>query len=103
MTHRFSHAGLGTACFALLFGSAILLVPLTPAEAAPQERVRTSATAAKNAVKAGTTKTKFAQAEPETTSSLSKAADEEPTCNRPRRRLWVEGEGWVVRRISACH
>jgi hypothetical protein len=103
MTHRFSHAGLGTACFTLLFGSAILLVPLTPAEAAPQERGRSAATAAKISAKTPASKTKFAQAEPETTSSVTKAADDEPACNRPRRRLWVEGEGWVVRRVSVCH
>lgn len=30
------------------------------------------------------------------------AEDESGTCNRARRRLWVEGEGWVVRRITVC-
>jgi hypothetical protein len=24
-------------------------------------------------------------------------------CPRVRRRLWVEGEGWIVRRVSSCH
>ncbi|WP_430911162.1 hypothetical protein [Methylobacterium sp. sgz302541] len=23
-------------------------------------------------------------------------------CNKARRRLWVEGEGWVVRRVTTC-
>jgi hypothetical protein len=23
-------------------------------------------------------------------------------CTRVRRRLWVEGEGWIVRRVSLC-
>ncbi len=23
-------------------------------------------------------------------------------CAKPRRRLWVEGEGWVVRRVAIC-
>ena len=96
MTDRFSRVGLGTACFALLFGSALVLVPLAPADAAPhRERGRPAAVV---------DKTKLAEAEPATTSSLSKpAGEEEPACSRPRRRLWVEGEGWVVRRISACH
>ncbi|MDQ4136391.1 MAG: hypothetical protein M3158_09430 [Pseudomonadota bacterium] len=96
MTHRFSRAGLRTAFCALLFGSTLLLVPLAPAEAAPQERSRAATVEAKP--------TKVADAEPATTSSVSKgAAEEEQVCNRPRRRLWVEGEGWVVRRVSACH
>jgi hypothetical protein len=94
VTHRFSSAGLRTACSALLFGSTLLLVPLAPADAAP-ERGRPAAAQAD--------KTKLAEADPATTSSLSKAVEEEPACARPRRRLWVEGEGWVVRRVSACH
>ena len=96
MTSRFSHAGLRTAFCTLLFGSTLLVVPLAPAEAAPQERTRLAAATDKA--------TKLAEADPATTSSLSKAAGEEDqTCSRPRRRLWVEGEGWVVRRVSACH
>ncbi|MDP4024967.1 hypothetical protein Q8W71_20265 [Methylobacterium sp. NEAU 140] len=28
---------------------------------------------------------------------------EEPTtCSRIRRRLWIENEGWIVRRITTC-
>ena len=23
-------------------------------------------------------------------------------CVRPRKRLWVEGEGWIVRRVTVC-
>ncbi len=97
MTQRFSQAGLRTAFCTLLFGSTLLLVPFAPAEAAPQERARSAAPAAAQT-------TKVADVDPATTSSLAKgAADEEQACNRPRRRLWVEGEGWVVRRVSACH
>ena len=96
MTSRFSRAGLRTALCTLLVGSTLLALPLAPAEAAQQERVRQAAVAEKA--------TKLAEADPATTSSLSKASGEdEPACSRPRRRLWVEGEGWVVRRVSACH
>lgn len=28
--------------------------------------------------------------------------DDAATCSRARRRLWIEGEGWVVRRITTC-
>ena len=24
-------------------------------------------------------------------------------CPRERKRLWVEGEGWIVRRVTTCH
>ena len=96
VTHRFSIAGLSAACSALLIGSAVLFVPMTPAHAAPQERSR-----AADIKMAGS---KLAQAEPATTSAITKTvSDEQPACDRPRRRLWVEGEGWVVRRVSACH
>ena len=97
MTHRFSKAGLGTACFALFFGSVLLVLPLAPAEAAPQARPRPAPAATKAAG------SKLAQAEPVTTSSISKApGEEQPFCDRARRRLWIEGEGWVVRRVSTC-
>ena len=97
VTARFSKAGLSTACTALFVGLAILVAPMTPAAAAPQERARPGADLRAAA-------SKLAQAEPTTTSSLSKVvSDEQPACDRPRRRLWVEGEGWVVRRVSSCH
>jgi hypothetical protein len=111
VTNRFSHSGLGTACLALLLGSTLLVV--APAAAAPGERGRPAATAPASTGQAAKTKIAVAEADPMTTSSmatssmttssLTKATDEEPACARPRRRLWVEGEGWVVRRVSACH
>jgi hypothetical protein len=94
VTHRFSKAGLNTAFSVLLVGSAILVVQ--PAQAAPKERPRAAADLKM-------AKSKLAQAEPATTSSISKTSDEQPACDRPRRRLWIEGEGWVVRRVASCH
>lgn len=29
--------------------------------------------------------------------------DETGKCSRTRKRLWVESEGWVVRRVTICH
>ncbi len=29
-------------------------------------------------------------------------AEEDTNCSRTRRRLWIEGEGWIVRRITTC-
>ena len=96
MTHRFSKAGLGTACLALLVGSAIVVLPLAPVQAAPRERPRPAASLKAEA--------KLAQAEPATTGSLSKTpTDEQPSCDRARRRLWVGGARWVVRRVSTCY
>jgi hypothetical protein len=95
--HRFSKTGLITICSALLAGSAVLFIAPAPAQAAPKERPRVAAD-----IKMA--RSKLAQAEPTTTSSISKtASDEQPACDRPRRRLWIEGEGWVVRRVSNCH
>ena len=28
---------------------------------------------------------------------------EPPNCDRSRRRLFVEGEGWIVRRVTTCY
>jgi len=38
--------------------------------------------------------------DPQTTSSAPAAEDDK--CLRSRKRLWVEGEGWVVRRVTTC-
>ena len=96
VTYRFSLAGFNTACLALLVGSAILI--LTPAEAAPRKSPKPNPAAIAKSVKA-----KFAQTDPAATSSITKpAADAQPACDKARRRLWVEGEGWVVRRVSTC-
>jgi hypothetical protein len=90
---------MNTAFFALLIGSMIAILPVASAEAAPHERPRASTD-----VKLAGSKLAEAVPDPLTTSSISKAAgDEGPGCNRARRRLWVEGEGWVVRRVATCY
>ena len=50
---------------------------------------------------AANTETKISDAT-ETTSALPKGGEDEPACERSRKRLWVEGEGWVVRRVTTC-
>jgi hypothetical protein len=35
-------------------------------------------------------------------SGMAPAAEPEAACTKVRRRLWVEGEGWVVRRVGQC-
>ncbi|MDR7035299.1 MULTISPECIES: hypothetical protein [Methylobacterium] len=34
--------------------------------------------------------------------SVTEAEDDTANCSRSRRRLWVEGEGWIVRRVTTC-
>ncbi|MCJ2135764.1 hypothetical protein MKK69_17170 [Methylobacterium sp. J-026] len=46
--------------------------------------------------------TKVADASPQVHSATSADRDDEASCSRSRRRLWIEGEGWVVRRITTC-
>lgn len=37
------------------------------------------------------------------TAVAAMAEDDELTnCSRARRRLWVDGEGWIVRRVTTC-
>ncbi|GEP10402.1 hypothetical protein [Methylobacterium gnaphalii] len=28
--------------------------------------------------------------------------DASAICNKSRKRLWIEGEGWIVRRVTTC-
>ena len=43
----------------------------------------------------------LAAKDPETTSSIQ--PNTEPNCARSRQRLFVEGEGWIVRRVTTCY
>jgi membrane protein implicated in regulation of membrane protease activity len=70
-------------------GVAVLVVtPLASALAAPAEMRH-----------AGTTRTAAVAAE-DATGSVAKSAEEEPGCQKSRRKLWVEGEGWIIRRVT---
>jgi hypothetical protein len=55
--------------------------------------------------------TRTASAEPAATESAPVAAirpvsvttaESNQVCGRARRRLWIEGEGWVVRKVATC-
>lgn len=46
--------------------------------------------------------TKVADAGPQMHAPAGADRDDEVSCSRARRRLWIEGEGWVVRRITTC-
>lgn len=32
----------------------------------------------------------------------AEAEEESANCSKLRRRLWIEGEGWIVRRVTIC-
>jgi len=34
--------------------------------------------------------------------ATSESEEESANCNKQRRRLWIEGEGWIVRRVTIC-
>ncbi|WP_244480165.1 hypothetical protein [Methylobacterium sp. Leaf465] len=34
--------------------------------------------------------------------AVTESEDESVNCSRSRKRLWVEGEGWIVRRVTTC-
>ncbi|MDP4004916.1 hypothetical protein [Methylobacterium sp. NEAU K] len=64
----------------------LLLASLVAAEAAPSQA-----------------ETKVAEAtQPQVHPVAAVDRDDDATCSRMRRRLWIEGEGWVVRRITTC-
>jgi hypothetical protein len=75
-------AGASAACAAILMASTVLVG--TPAEAATNSEKVSKAAATQVAKTASV-------ADPETTSSIGEAAVD-PGCQRPRKRLWVEGE-----------
>ena len=36
------------------------------------------------------------------TATASDSEEDSANCNKQRRRLWIEGEGWIVRRVTIC-
>lgn len=34
--------------------------------------------------------------------TASETEEDSANCNKQRRRLWIEGEGWIVRRVTIC-
>jgi hypothetical protein len=83
------------AAFAFALG-AFLTMEVGPAEAAQRSPTGTQVASAEL--------TKLPEAVSETTGSTTgaKAAEEDAGCHRARKRLWVDGEGWIVRRVTTC-
>ncbi|WP_243373882.1 hypothetical protein [Microvirga solisilvae] len=39
----------------------------------------------------------------EETGSIKAQEAGDPTCSKSRKRLFVEGEGWIVRKVTTCY
>lgn len=96
MTFRGSISAVAQAAGLALLLTGIAWVAPVPAEAASAAAMRTKSAAPQVAA------TPVAAKEPETTGTVEKATGLEPNCAQSRRRLWVEGEGWIVRRVTTC-
>ena len=113
-TLRYSTSGAKLALAALVAGSFALLIPVAasaaPAKAAQVEaraKSKASPKAASNGkVQPGSGPPGASRAaelanEPQYTSARAEP-EETDNCVRQRRRLFVAGEGWIVRRVAIC-
>ncbi|GAB6841156.1 hypothetical protein JCM2811A_01570 [Methylorubrum rhodinum] len=83
ISNHFAAAGFGLVLFGALAG---------PVSAAPSAD-RGARQVAEAAQVRPVSDTRPAEAEPE---------EEGANCSKLRRRLWIEGEGWLVRRVTIC-
>lgn len=60
------------------------------------------ASAQARSIRAVTAEQPAAQAEPIVRPVSAMVTDGQPVCTHTRRRLWLESEGWVVRKIATC-
>ena len=91
-------AGAAATCTFLLFSVA---GATAPALAAPPQRAKAAATAPKSPPTAYSS-VKSPNATPEPQLAAEAPAEAGTTCPKARKKLWVEGEGWVVRRVAIC-
>jgi hypothetical protein len=73
------------------------------AGASPSEAAKRPLPGAKSPAAYASTKAPVAATDPATTSSIAVPAPaQDANCQKSRKRLWVEGEGWIVRRVTTC-
>jgi hypothetical protein len=69
----------------------------------PAEAAKRPMPAAKAPTAYASTKAPAAVQDPATTSSVAVPGPAlDANCSKSRKRLWVEGEGWIVRRVTTC-
>ncbi len=88
------HRSRGLWLAVLALGGLVAITSYPPAEASHTVETSAPKTQAPPPVRAMTQE--LAQAEPE----VGGASD--AACSKVRKRLWVDGEGWIVRRVSIC-
>jgi hypothetical protein len=97
--NRSSGRRLGFVAAAAFLGGVSLLA--LPAQAAHGSGHRPDKQSDKQPVQEDTTT--LAAQDPETTGSIQSQSDNDANCARSRMRLWVEGEGWIVRKVTTCY
>jgi hypothetical protein len=70
-------------------------LPVEAAQILPPERPASLGTKDKVA--------SVASKDAETTGSIQAGASDTSSCDRSRKRLFVEGEGWIVRKVTTCY
>jgi hypothetical protein len=83
----------------VVVGAGLLLAPAVAAPASGSKRTDRPVQAAPTAYTS--TKAPVSTDEPAATSSIA-TPQLDAGCQKSRRRLWVESEGWVVRRVTTC-
>jgi hypothetical protein len=91
---RYSPVGASLAFATLLLGSMFLLASLAPSFAAPA--------AAAKPVKEKVAAVAASETDGPSATGSIRAEDGGAGCQRARRKLWVDGEGWIVRRVTVC-
>ncbi|WP_298953519.1 hypothetical protein [uncultured Methylobacterium sp.] len=85
------------ACLTAASGTVGLAVP---AGAAPAVDKGPAATSAKSVASKSTAK--VAAGDVSTTAATHDDAQDDGNCTTSRKRLWVDSEGWIVRRVTTC-
>jgi hypothetical protein len=83
------------ASLGLAAGLVILPLATEAAHAAPLERLAAKTMNQKP--------TEVAAKDVEETGAIQTNAPDTSTCDRSRKRLFVEGEGWIVRKVTTCY
>ena len=87
----------GVFVFGTLLSASLLLSPDASFAAGRGNQVKTPVTSGAKAKPAEVLQ------DPLETSSFTKATGEDDaSCVTARKKLWIEGEGWIVRRVTTC-
>jgi hypothetical protein len=88
---------------ALLAGFVLTAAPIGARDAAAASTSKTSKETAAVAPKVADPQAIAAKRDPQYTSATTESgAPTDAGCLRQRKRLWVEGDGWLVRKVTVC-